>query len=78
MDILVILSSLDPYGSERLKTDEKVELTEAQLLITDLPPQAALSYPIIIVFLICLEKEGTHKVLPFLAMICKRILVAID
>jgi len=48
------------------------------MVTTDLPPIEALSKPTIIVLETYLGKEGTQRIFPFLAIICKRILVAID
>ena len=48
------------------------------MVTTDLPPIEALSKPTIIVLEIYLGKVGTQRIFPFLAIICKRILVAID
>ena len=68
-DILIILSSLPEYFSDKVKIDEKVELTVEQILTTDFPPTDALSNPTIMVLVINFEKDGTHNVFPFFAMI---------
>ena len=77
-DILTILSSLLEYLSDKVNTEENVELMVEQMLTTDFPPTDALSKPTIMVWEICFEKEGTQSVFPFLAMIWRRILVAMD
>ena len=48
-DILTILSSLLEYLSDKVNTEENVELMVEQMLTTDFPPTDALSKPTIMV-----------------------------